>query len=187
MQNKFYELAEKVVNYAISRGVSHQTTGYQPYNKKRIVIGDKEFVNFSLCDYLGLATDDRIITAAVEAVKRNGVYTAISRTYLRLNIYEEAEEMLSDPSFNTFTNIRITGVMGMATYTEDEEVIKSEFARLKQYFDQLKDNFFANDLSFREISMGMTGDYKLAIEEGSTMIRIGTALFGARSYGQFHP
>lgn len=95
MQNKLYKIAEEVVGYAISKGVSHQTTGYHPFSGKNITIGEKLFTNFSLCDYLGLATDNRLKDAAIESIQRNGVYTAISRTYLRLNIYKEAEDLIS--------------------------------------------------------------------------------------------
>lgn len=95
MQNKLYKIAEDVVGYAISKGVSHQTTGYQPFIGKKITIGEKLFANFSLCDYLSLATDKRVMDAAIESIRRNGVYTAISRTYLRLNIYKEAEDLIS--------------------------------------------------------------------------------------------
>jgi len=70
--------------------------------------------------------------------------------------------------------------MGMATFTDDMEWVRKEFKTLKGYFEFLKTNYFAADDSFSEISMGMTGDYQVAIEEGSTMVRIGTAIFGDR-------
>jgi len=72
--------------------------------------------------------------------------------------------------------------MGMATFTDDMDQVRGEFRRLKKYFDALKSGFFSDDPDFREISMGMTGDYQVAIEEGSTIVRIGTAVFGARNY-----
>ncbi|MBC8146629.1 MAG: alanine racemase, partial [Bacteroidetes bacterium] len=83
--------------------------------------------------------------------------------------------------FTKLTNIEIAGVMGMATYTDDTEVIRSEFKRLKKYFDYFKSNFFGNKPEFKEISMGMSDDYIIAIEEGSTMVRVGSAIFGARN------
>jgi PLP dependent protein len=72
-------------------------------------------------------------------------------------------------------------VMGMATFTDDMDYVRKEFGTLKEYFNFLKKNYFPDDNGFSEISMGMTGDYQLAIEEGSTMVRIGTAIFGERS------
>ncbi len=70
--------------------------------------------------------------------------------------------------------------MGMATYTDNTEKIRTEFKHLKNCFDKLKQVFFADDNQFKEISFGMSGDYKIAIEEGSTMVRIGSSIFGSR-------
>ena len=96
---------------------------------------------------------------------------------------EEAYEMLRSDTFKNLKNIRIAGVMGMATFTDNEEQVRREFQQLRKIFQYLKDNFFANQDSFREISMGMSDDYKIALEEGSTMVRIGSLLFGEREYG----
>ncbi|MEM1219240.1 MAG: YggS family pyridoxal phosphate-dependent enzyme [Bacteroidota bacterium] len=92
-----------------------------------------------------------------------------------------AEELLGSEAYGVLENIRIVGVMGMATFTDDLEQVRMEFQKLKQYFDQLKGQFFAQKEHFKEISMGMSGDYQVALEEGSTMVRIGSMLFGARS------
>ncbi len=96
-----------------------------------------------------------------------------------LNI-TEALEILSSSAYTNMQHIRIVGVMGMATYTDNEQQVRDEFKKLKSMFDQLKERFFADDAHFKEISMGMSGDYQIAIEEGSTMIRIGSLLFGER-------
>ena len=95
--------------------------------------------------------------------------------------FEEGEviEILNSPVFKSFQNIRLVGVMGMATFTSDKVQVKSEFRRLKSLFDKLKNDFFNQEDSFKEISMGMSGDYQLAILEGSTMVRIGSLLFGS--------
>jgi pyridoxal phosphate enzyme (YggS family) len=90
----------------------------------------------------------------------------------------EALKILGSGIFRTLANIRIVGVMGMATYTEDENLVRGEFRMLRGHFEQLRDAFFMDDASFKEISMGMSGDYRIAIEEGSTIIRVGTVLFG---------
>lgn len=91
-----------------------------------------------------------------------------------------AKEMLDSEAFQQLENVKITGVMGMATFTEDEDLVRSEFKKLKQIFDQLKGDYFADAPNFKDISMGMSGDYKIALEEGSTMVRIGSLIFGAR-------
>jgi len=92
---------------------------------------------------------------------------------------EEAIEMLESESFQSLKNIRIAGVMGMATFTSNMEQVRNEFRTLKNSFDFFKKKYF--DDNFKEISMGMSGDYKIAIEEGSTNVRIGTAIFGGRN------
>ncbi|MCC7453713.1 MAG: YggS family pyridoxal phosphate-dependent enzyme [Crocinitomix sp.] len=93
---------------------------------------------------------------------------------------EEALEMLGSDEFAALKNIRLVGIMGMATFTDDTDQIRTEFKTLASYFDQLKSTHFENVASFKEISMGMSGDYAIAIEEGSTMVRIGSAIFGGR-------
>lgn len=93
---------------------------------------------------------------------------------------EEAEVMLGGADYQGLKNIRITGVMGIATYTEDKEQVREEFHRLHEIFDRLKTSYFGHEESFRELSMGMSGDYQLAIEEGSTMVRVGSSIFGGR-------
>ncbi len=93
----------------------------------------------------------------------------------------EAIELLNNTALVDMKNIRIVGVMGMATYTDDTQQIRDEFKHLFEYKSELKTNFFGDNPYFKEISMGMSGDYKIAIEEGSTMIRIGTKIFGARN------
>lgn len=95
----------------------------------------------------------------------------------------EAEEMLLSPTFKTLENVNIVGVMGMATNTNDTELIHKEFRNLKSIFDTLKEKHFAGKSDFRQISMGMSGDYPIAVEEGSTLVRVGSAIFGARDYG----
>lgn len=94
---------------------------------------------------------------------------------------EEAEEMINSPEFFSLKNVRIIGVMGMATFTENTTLIREEFTHLHEIFNQLKRNQFRHASYFKEISMGMSGDYQIAIEEGSTMVRVGSAIFGARN------
>ncbi|MCO5248017.1 MAG: YggS family pyridoxal phosphate-dependent enzyme [Chitinophagales bacterium] len=82
---------------------------------------------------------------------------------------------------NTFPNIQCRGVMGMATFTDKQEQVKSEFRILKTYFDKIKGDILTKN-SFDTISMGMSGDYEMALEEGSNMVRIGSLIFGQREY-----
>jgi pyridoxal phosphate enzyme (YggS family) len=93
---------------------------------------------------------------------------------------DELIDLFESGAITDLQYVRIVGLMGMATYTDDNELIREEFKLLKKLFGVLKKNYFENNEAFCEISMGMSGDYKLAIEEGSTMIRIGSLIFGAR-------
>lgn len=92
----------------------------------------------------------------------------------------EARELLSSDEYINLKNIHVVGVMGMASFTDDISVVHAEFASLKGIFQEIKNSFFKEDASFKEISMGMSGDYELAIEEGSTIVRVGSSIFGGR-------
>ena len=94
----------------------------------------------------------------------------------------EAEALLQSPEYAAMKHVRIVGVMGMATNTDDRELIRSEFRTLRGYRDMLAERYFVGHDEFREISMGMSGDYDIAMEEGSTLVRVGSAIFGARNY-----
>lgn len=94
--------------------------------------------------------------------------------------FEEAEEILQSREFIEMDHVSIIGLMGMASFVENEEQVRDEFRTLHNYFAILKSNYFKYNPDFKVISMGMSGDYKLAIEEGSTMIRVGSSLFGNR-------
>lgn len=95
----------------------------------------------------------------------------------------EAEDLLESEDYKSMKNIRIVGVMGMATNTPDEDLIRKEFRQLKQIHTDLKKRYFADEDSFKELSMGMSHDYMIALEEGSTLVRVGSSIFGARQYG----
>ncbi len=93
---------------------------------------------------------------------------------------DSIRSILKSDEFSSLKNVRVIGIMGMATYTDDLEIVRAEFKKLKLIFDRLKSHFFSHAPDFSEISMGMSGDYQTAIEEGSTMVRIGSSIFGRR-------
>ncbi len=95
---------------------------------------------------------------------------------------DEARQLLDSEAFKQMKNVRICGVMGMATFTEDMDEVRKEFKHLKEIFDTLKTNYFAGQPHFKEVSMGMSDDYPIAVEEGATMVRVGSKIFGARNY-----
>lgn len=94
---------------------------------------------------------------------------------------KEAKEILDSDEFKRLQNIKVSGVMGMASFVENESQVRLEFATLKSIFEELKSSYFASADSFKTVSMGMSGDYSIAIEEGSTMIRVGSSIFGTRN------
>lgn len=94
--------------------------------------------------------------------------------------FDEAKELLESDDYLQLTHVNITGVMGMASFVENQEQVESEFRELNNIFMILKSHFFKFNPDFKEISMGMSGDYRIAIEQGSTMVRIGSTIFGNR-------
>ena len=95
---------------------------------------------------------------------------------------EELIQLISSDAFRAMKHIRIRGLMGMATYTENSNQIREEFRHLKRIFDRLKEERFSGQACFDQLSCGMSGDYPLAIEEGSNLVRIGSFIFGPRNY-----
>ena len=123
-----------------------------------------------------------------EAAKNNRVidcllqfHIAQEETKFGLDM-EEAKSLLESESFKNLENINICGVMGMATFTDDVVQVRNEFKNLRNIFEALKENYFKANDSFKEISMGMSDDYPIAIEEGATMVRVASKIFGARNY-----
>lgn len=121
------------------------------------------------------AASNRIINCLLQ------FHIASEETKFGLDI-DEATLLLTSAEFASFANIHICGIMGMATNTDNKEQVRKEFLNLKDIFETLKTRYFLNDKNFKEISMGMSGDYLIAIECGSTMVRVGSSIFGERIY-----
>lgn len=123
-----------------------------------------------------------------QAAKNNRVINCLLQIFIakeesKFGLDEtELEELLNSTEFAEMENIKVVGLMGMATNTDNEAVIRREFKGLKSLFEEIKSKYNSEKVAMTEISMGMTGDYKIALEEGSTMIRIGSAIFGSRNY-----
>ncbi|RNC66191.1 YggS family pyridoxal phosphate-dependent enzyme [Proteiniphilum sp. X52] len=126
----------------------------------------------------------------LEIEKQGAANDRVIHCLLQIHIAEEetksgfsrdkCRQFLEEGRWKACPHVRIAGVMGMATFTDDRNQVREEFRQLKSLFDELKTGYFPDDPAFKEISMGMTGDYQVAIEEGSTMVRIGTLIFGSR-------
>jgi len=116
---------------------------------------------------------DRVIDCLLQ------IYIADEETKFGLG-FDEAIELLRSDEFAACKNIRIRGLMGIATNTENEKQVKDEYYELKTFFDGIKVSYFRKDDSFNILSMGMSSDYKIAIEQGSNMVRLGSTIFGTR-------
>jgi PLP dependent protein len=119
------------------------------------------------------AKNNRVIDCLLQ------VYIADEDTKFGLG-FDEAIELLRSDEFTALKHIRIRGLMGLATNTDNEKQIKEEFYELRMFFDGMKQSFFRKETSFDTLSMGMSSDYKIAIEQGSTMVRLGSTIFGQR-------
>ncbi|UJP63670.1 YggS family pyridoxal phosphate-dependent enzyme [Mongoliitalea daihaiensis] len=123
-----------------------------------------------------------------EAKKNNRIIQVLLQVYIaqeesKFGLDEsELKALLHAPETAKLDSVKIVGLMGMATYTENEAQIRSEFRSLKSIADALKNETLPSNVSLQELSMGMSGDYLIAQEEGSTMIRVGSAIFGERNY-----
>jgi len=117
--------------------------------------------------------NNRVINCLLE------MYIATEETKFGLDL-SESIALLESPEYKKMNHIRICGVMGIATFTEDLTRVRNEFKNLASYYNQIKTRYFSNQSYFKEISMGMSNDYETAIQEGSTLVRIGTSIFGSR-------
>ncbi len=176
-ENKVQEVCEK--QESLAKDIKWHLIGHLQTNKVKFIAPFVSLIH--AVDSMKL-----LIEINKEAVKNNRIidcllqfYIAEEETKFGLSL-EEATTILKDEIFLNLKNINIVGVMGMASFTDNKDQIKTEFRTLKNYFEILKSNHFKFNAEFKEISMGMSGDYQLAIEEGSTMVRVGSSIFGGR-------
>ena len=176
-ENKVQEMAEK--EEALPKDIFWHLIGHLQTNKVKYIA---KFVHcIHSLDSLKLAKEIN-----KQAKKHNRTidcllqfHIAQEETKFGLNL-NEATALLENESFKSLQYIRITGIMGMASFVDDTAQIRQEFKSLKAIFNQLKGQFFSDSASFKSISMGMSGDYLEAIEEGSTLVRVGSSIFGSR-------
>jgi pyridoxal phosphate enzyme (YggS family) len=174
-ENKVQEMCDK--NDALPKDIEWHLIGHLQSNKVKYIAPFVALIHG--VDSLKLLQE---INKQGEKIKRVipvllQFYIAKEDTKFGLSL-EEAIEVLE--SKEAFHYCEIRGIMGMASFTDNEEQVKAEFAQLKSHFDLIKSTYFKKDAFFSIVSMGMSGDYKLAIEEGSTMVRIGSSIFGSR-------
>lgn len=174
-ENRVQELVEK--HEALPKDISWHMIGALQKNKVKYIAPFIDLIHS--VDSLSLA---KVINK--EAAKNDRVINVL----LQLKIAQEdsksgyKDEALEHDILTIMglENLCVQGVMGMGTFTSDASITRQEFKQLKTYFDYYKSKFFDQDENFSELSMGMSGDYKIAVEEGTTMVRIGSLLFGSR-------
>jgi pyridoxal phosphate enzyme (YggS family) len=176
-ENRVQELMEKYEH--LPADIEWHLIGHLQTNKVKYII---PFVSMiQSVDSLKLLQE---INKHAEKINRRidcllEIYIADEETKFGLG-FDEAIELLRSEEYTSLKNIRIVGVMGIASNTANPGKVKEEFYELSTFFKGLKMSFFRKEDSFREISMGMSSDYKTAVEEGSTMVRIGSTIFGTR-------
>lgn len=176
-ENKVQEMADKYES--LPKDIEWHLIGHLQTNKVKFIAPFVTLIH--AVDSLKLLKEiDK------EAKKNNRVidcllqfFIASEETKFGLS-FEEATEILESKEFIEMENVRIVGLMGMASFVKDEEQIRDEFRTLYNYFQVIKSHHFKFNPDFKELSMGMSGDYAIAIEEGSTMVRIGSNIFGGR-------
>jgi len=180
-ENRIQELTTKAE--ILPKDIQWHMVGHLQSNKAKLIAS---FVNLiHSIDSLKL-----LIVVNNEALKNNRVQDCLFQVFIAREETKfglsraELRELLKSEEYQQLHNIRITGLMGMATFTDKEAIIRDEFMHLSEIFKEIKNDFFAKQGYFCELSMGMSGDYTIAIEEGSTMIRVGTIIFGERNIGE---
>lgn len=174
-ENKVQELADKYT--LLPKDIEWHFIGHLQTNKVKYIAPFVQLIHTVDSIHLLAEINKR-------ALQNNRIIDCLVQFYIA---NEETKFGLTEeeiPTFftqiATYENIRLVGVMGMASFTSDTAQIAAEFETLKKYFEKIKETYFKELSYFKEISMGMSADYALAIQKGSTMVRIGSTIFGSR-------
>lgn len=178
-ENKVQELAEK--QQTLPKDIRWHMIGHLQRNKVKylapfvyLIHGVDSFKLLKEIDKEGKKVN-RIINCLLQ------VHIAEEDTKFGLD-EQELLEILQSEEIKELQNVKVVGLMGMATFTEDQQKIRQEFRKLKTIFNKLQSEKLPDNVMMQELSMGMSGDYLIAQEEGSSMVRIGSAIFGERNY-----
>lgn len=180
-ENKVQELLPKVE--ALPRDIQWHLIGHLQTNKVKNVVPVVHLIH---------SVDS--VKLLEEINKQSAKINRVTSCLLQLHIaneetkfgFSEAEvlELIANPKVSGFTHVRVAGLMGMASFTDNVDQVRMEFRGLKKFFEHLKTLDLPAIMEMTTLSMGMSGDYAIALEEGSTMIRVGSAIFGSRIIGQ---
>lgn len=178
-ENHALEMRDK--HEVMPKDIDWHFIGHLQTNKIKYIIPFVKLIH-------SIDTENLLQAVNKEAVKHDRIvdcllqfHIAEEETKFGLSL-EEAEGILNSEAFKAMKNVRICGVMGMATNTDDSVQVRKEFHHLKEIFETIKSKYFVGCEYFKEISMGMSEDYPIAMEEGATMVRVGSKIFGARNY-----
>jgi len=177
-ENKVQELVEK--HEQLPKDIEWHLIGHLQSNKVKYIASFVSLIHS--VDSLKLLQEIN-----KQALKNNKVISCLLQIYIASEetkfglSEEECLALIHSSAFKELNNIKIVGLMGMASNTEDTNQIKKEFSQLKKFFDQISSTTKLPNIEWKELSMGMSSDYKIAIEEGSTMIRVGSSIFGKRN------
>ncbi|MFM9838252.1 MAG: YggS family pyridoxal phosphate-dependent enzyme [Cyclobacteriaceae bacterium] len=177
-ENKVQEMEQK--HEALPKDIEWHMIGHLQTNKVKYIVPFVSLIHS--VDSVKLLEEinkqgkkiDRIIPCLLQ------IYIANEETKFGLSEEEVLDLLHNYPP--AFSHVQIAGLMGMATFTENQEQIRKEFKGLKKLFEKLKEMNLPPQVEMKELSMGMSADYKIAVEEGSTLVRVGTAIFGERKY-----
>ncbi len=176
-ENRVQELVEK--HEELPKDIKWHLIGHLQRNKVKYIAPFVEMIHSTDSERLL----DEINLQAKKTNRKINVllqfYIAQEETKFGFD-WVEIQDLFSRRAPESFDSIEFCGVMGMASFSDDESQVRNEFKKLKQIFDQLKQTYFLGSSVFKQISMGMSGDFQMAIEEGSTMVRVGSSLFGER-------
>ena len=174
-ENRALEFVAK--HRQLPRDIVWHFVGHLQTNKVKMVVGKATLIHS--------IDSERLLWAVEQEAVKQGI---VQNCLIELHIASEESKsgfspdelsaLVSKPEFHGLSAVKICGLMGMASFVSDKELIRAEFRKLKQCFDRLKESVFVHHPHFCHLSMGMSGDWQVAIEEGSTLIRVGTQIFG---------
>ncbi|MFD0762346.1 YggS family pyridoxal phosphate-dependent enzyme [Lutibacter aestuarii] len=177
-ENKIQEMAQKYQE--LPKDIEWHMIGHLQRNKVKYMASFVSLIH-------GVDSFKTLKEINKQAIKHNRIINCLLQVKIAKEdtkfglAYDDVLQILNAQEFLNLKNIQIIGLMGMASFVEDKTIIRNEFKTLKIYFDRLK-NYSSDNFKPTTISMGMSGDYQIAIEEGSTMVRVGSAIFGERNY-----
>lgn len=178
-ENKVQEMVDKYEQ--LPKDIEWHMIGHLQSNKVKYMASFVHLIH-------GVDSFDLLKEINKRAVQNNRIQNCLLQVHIAQEEtkfgfdFKEIEDVLISKSIDQLTNVKIIGLMGMASNSSDTNLVRREFKGLKSFFEKLKSLYNSDKVEMKELSMGMSGDYKIAVEEGSTLVRIGSKIFGERNY-----